>query len=150
MDRLDPLQIFILEIIIDPDNSTNFLYGNTINDRSITSPIYYLDDFEGNSIKETVANSASVATIATPLSGTTSLCQEFIIHCSTSTGSYSSKVLMLSRGTATPVITEYAILTQGTAPTVTITPSYSSSNATLTVTSSVSTSRIIIFEVNIS
>ena len=134
----------------DPDNSTNFLYGNTINDRSITSPIYYLDDFEGNSIKETVVNSASVATIATPLSGTTSLCQEFIIHCSTSTGSYSSKVLMLSRGTATPVITEYAILTQGTAPTVTITPSYSSSNATLTVTSSVSTSRIIIFEVNIS
>jgi hypothetical protein len=58
---------------------------------------------------------------------------EFIIYGSTSTGNYVSKVLMLARGSATPVITEYAILTQGTAPTVTITPSYSAPYARLTV-----------------
>jgi hypothetical protein len=58
---------------------------------------------------------------------------EFIVYGSTSTGNYVSKVLMLARGSATPVITEYAILTQGTAPTVTITPSYSAPNAVLTV-----------------
>jgi hypothetical protein len=58
---------------------------------------------------------------------------EFIVYGSTSTGNYVSKVLMLARGAATPVITEYAILTQGTAPTVTITPSYSAPDAILTV-----------------
>jgi hypothetical protein len=58
---------------------------------------------------------------------------EFIVYASTSTGNYVSKVMMLARGSATPVITEYAILTQGTAPTVTITPSYSAPNAVLTV-----------------
>ena len=58
---------------------------------------------------------------------------EFIVYGSTSTGNYVSKVMMLARATATPVITEYAILTQGTAPTVTITPSYSAPNAVLTV-----------------
>ena len=58
---------------------------------------------------------------------------EFIVYGSTASGNYVSKVLMLARGTATPVITEYAILTQGTAPTVTITPSYSAPNAVLTV-----------------
>jgi hypothetical protein len=64
---------------------------------------------------------------------TTHSSAEFIVYGSTSTGNYVSKVLMLARGTATPVITEYAILTQGTAPTVTITPSYSAPNAVLTV-----------------
>lgn len=58
---------------------------------------------------------------------------EFIVYCSTSTGNYVSKVMMLARGSATPIITEYAILTQGTAPAVTITPSYSAPNAVLTV-----------------
>jgi hypothetical protein len=58
---------------------------------------------------------------------------EYIIYASTASGNYVSKVLMLARGTAEPVITEYAILTQGTAPTVTITPSYSAPNAVLTV-----------------
>ena len=58
---------------------------------------------------------------------------EYIIYASTSTGNYLSKVMLLARGTSTPVITEYAILTQGTAPTVTITPSYSAPNAVLTV-----------------
>jgi hypothetical protein len=64
---------------------------------------------------------------------TTHSSAEFIIYGSTASGNYVSKVLMLARGTATPVITEYAILTQGTAPTVTITPSYSAPNAVLTV-----------------
>jgi hypothetical protein len=64
---------------------------------------------------------------------TTHSSAEFIVYGSTSTGNYVSKVLMLARGSATPVITEYAILTQGTAPTVTITPSYSAPNAILTV-----------------
>jgi hypothetical protein len=58
---------------------------------------------------------------------------EFIVYGSTSSGNYVSKVMMLARGTATPIITEYAILTQGTAPAVTITPSYSAPNAVLTV-----------------
>ncbi len=58
---------------------------------------------------------------------------EFIVYASTASGNYVSKVLMLARGTEEPVITEYAILTQGTAPTVTITPSYSAPNAVLTV-----------------
>jgi hypothetical protein len=58
---------------------------------------------------------------------------EYIVYASTASGNYVSKVLMLARGTAEPVITEYAILTQGTAPTVTITPSYSAPNAVLTV-----------------
>jgi hypothetical protein len=58
---------------------------------------------------------------------------EFIVYASTSAGNYVSKVMMLARGSATPIITEYAILTQGTAPAVTITPSYSAPNAVLTV-----------------
>lgn len=58
---------------------------------------------------------------------------EYIIYASTSAGNYVSKVMMLARGSATPIITEYAILTQGTAPSVTITPSYSAPNAVLTV-----------------
>jgi hypothetical protein len=58
---------------------------------------------------------------------------EFIVYGSTASGNYVSKVMMLARGSATPIITEYAILTQGTAPSVTINPSYSEPNAVLTV-----------------
>ena len=75
---------------------------------------------------------------------------EFIVYGSTASGNYVSKVLMLARGTATPVITEYAILTQGTAPTVTITPSYSAPNAVLTVAVTSGTNiKIIATEVSI-
>jgi hypothetical protein len=85
--------------------------------------------------KSTVNTDVSTGTTSATSSFDTTVYSsaEFIVYGSTASGNYVSKVLMLARGTATPVITEYAILTQGTAPTVTITPSYSAPNAVLTV-----------------
>ena len=65
---------------------------------------------------------------------------EFIIFATTSAGSYTSKVLMLAAGGLTPTITEYAILTQGTPPTVTITPGVSGTTPNYTASLSVSVS----------
>jgi hypothetical protein len=97
-------------------------------------------------IQASTGTSSATSTFDT----TTHSSAEFIVYASTASGNYVSKVLMLARGTATPVITEYAILTQGTAPTVTITPSYSAPNAVLTVSVTSGTSiKIIATEVSI-
>jgi hypothetical protein len=84
----------------------------------------------GNALIE---SSTGTSSATSTFNTTTHSSAEYIIYASTASGNYVSKVLMLARGTAEPVITEYAILTQGTAPTVTITPSYSAPNAVLTV-----------------
>jgi hypothetical protein len=89
--------------------------------------------------KSVVNTDVSTSTVGAPGLATSSFntsnysSAEFIVYGSTASGNYVSKVMMLARGSATPIITEYAILTQGTAPAVTITPSYSAPNAVLTV-----------------
>jgi hypothetical protein len=109
--------------------------GGTINNASIGATTASTGKFTSVNINgQAIIEGSTGTTSATSSFNTTTYSSaEFIVYGSTASGNYVSKVLMLARGTSTPVITEYAILTQGTAPTVTITPSYSAPNAVLTV-----------------
>ena len=99
----------------------------------------------------TEASSGTTTATTSEFNTTVYSSAEYIVYVSTASGNYVSKVLMLARGTSTPVITEYAILTQGTAPTVNISASYVATNiARLTVSATSSTSiKIIATEVSI-
>ena len=118
-----------------PTITTPVISGGTINNASIGATTASTGKFTSVNLNGQAIMEASTGTSSATSSFDTTVYSsaEFIVYGSTSTGNYVSKVLMLARGTATPVITEYAILTQGTAPTVTITPSYSAPNAVLTV-----------------
>lgn len=118
-----------------PTITTPVISGGTINNASIGATTASTGKFTSVNLNGQAIMEASTGTSSATSSFNTTVYSsaEFIVYGSTSTGNYVSKVLMLARGTATPVITEYAILTQGTAPTVTITPSYSAPNAVLTV-----------------
>ena len=120
---------------ISPTLTTPVISGGTINNASIGATTASTGKFTSVNINGQAIVEASTGTSSATSSFDTTVYSsaEFIVYGSTSTGNYVSKVLMLARGSATPVITEYAILTQGTAPTVTITPSYSAPNAVLTV-----------------
>lgn len=109
--------------------------GGTINNTSIGATTASTGRFTSVNLNGMALMEASTGTSSATSTFNTTVYSsaEFIVYASTASGNYVSKVLMLARGTATPVITEYAILTQGTAPTVTITPSYSAPNAVLTV-----------------
>lgn len=118
-----------------PSLTSPTISGGTINSASIGATTASTGRFTSVNINGQAIMEGSTGTTSATSSFNTTVYSsaEFIIYGSTSTGNYVSKVLMLARGAATPVITEYAILTQGTAPTVTITPSYSAPNAVLTV-----------------
>ena len=118
-----------------PTLTTPIISGGTIDNASIGATTASTGKFTSININgNAIVESSTGTTSATSSFNTTTYSSgEFIIYASTASGNYVSKVMMLARGTATPVITEYAILTQGTAPTVTITPSYSAPNAVLTV-----------------
>jgi len=120
---------------ISPTLTTPVISGGTIDNASIGATTASTGKFTSVNINGQAIMEASTGTTSATSSfdTTTHSSAEFIVYGSTSNGNYVSKVLMLARGAATPVITEYAILTQGTAPTVTITPSYSAPNAILTV-----------------
>jgi hypothetical protein len=120
---------------ISPTLTTPVISGGTINNASIGATTASTGKFTSINIngQAIMEGSTGTSSATSSFDTTTHSSAEFIVYGSTSTGNYVSKVLMLARGTATPVITEYAILTQGTAPTVTITPSYSAPNAVLTV-----------------
>lgn len=118
-----------------PTLTTPVISGGTIDNASIGATTASTGKFTSINIDgQAIIEGSTGTTSATSSFDTTVYSSaEFIVYGSTSAGNYVSKVLMLARGAATPVITEYAILTQGTAPTVTITPSYSAPNAILTV-----------------
>jgi hypothetical protein len=110
--------------------------GGSINNTSIGAMTASTGRFTSVNIngQAIVEASSGVSSATSSFNTTVYSSAEFIVYGSTASGNYVSKVLMLARGTAIPVITEYAILTQGTAPTVSITPSYSAPNAVLNVT----------------
>lgn len=60
---------------------------------------------------------------------------EYIVYVKNASGKYTSKVMLICDGSSTATITEYAILTAGTAPTVTLTAANTSGTVTLTVAS---------------
>lgn len=118
-----------------PSLTSPTISGGTINNAPIGATTASTGKFTSVDVDGLVLIDTSTGTTSATSSfdTTTHSSAEFIVYGSTSTGNYVSKVLMLANGSSTPVITEYAILTQGTAPTVTITPSYSAPNAVLTV-----------------
>jgi hypothetical protein len=109
--------------------------GGTINNTPIGATTASTGRFTSVNINGIALTETSTGTTsaASTFNTTVYSAAEYIIYASTSSGNYVSKVMMLARGSDTPIITEYAILTQGTAPSVTITPSYSAPNAVLTV-----------------
>jgi hypothetical protein len=60
---------------------------------------------------------------------------EYIVYVSNASGKYTSKVMLICDGSSTATITEYAILTTGTAPTVSLTAANTTGTVTLTVAS---------------
>ena len=116
-----------LRLITEDAGAINFVTSNT--NRLVISSSGDM------TFKSTVNTDVSTGTSSATSTFNTTVYSsaEFIVYGSSASGNYVSKVLMLARGASTPVITQYAILTQGTAPTVTITPSYSAPNAVLTV-----------------
>jgi hypothetical protein len=64
---------------------------------------------------------------------------EYIVYVKNASGKYTSKVMLICDGSSTATITEYAILTAGTAPTVTLTAANTSGTVTLTVASTSAT-----------
>jgi hypothetical protein len=118
-----------------PTLTSPAISGGTINNASIGATTASTGRFTTVNLNGVALMEASTGTTSATSTFNTTVYSsaEFIVYASTASGNYVSKVLMLARGTATPVITEYAILTQGTAPSVTITPSYSAPNAVLTV-----------------
>ena len=118
-----------------PTLTSPAISGGTINNASIGATTASTGRFTSVNLNGVALMEASTGTTSATSTFNTTVYSsaEFIVYASTASGNYVSKVLMLARGTATPVITEYAILTQGTAPSVTITPSYSAPNAVLTV-----------------
>jgi len=64
---------------------------------------------------------------------------EYIVYVKNASGKYTSKVMLICDGSSTATITEYAILTAGTAPTVTLTAANTTGTVTLTVASTSAT-----------
>jgi hypothetical protein len=64
---------------------------------------------------------------------------EYIVYVRNASGKYTSKVMLICDGTSVATITEYAILTAGTAPAVTLTAANNSGTVTLTVASTSAT-----------
>lgn len=128
----------VFTFIPDATNSSEVFSGTPGIIRA--SAIDYNDGVSTALKTETFSSSGTVDSLAdSSFSSNNYSAAEYTIYVKNASGKYTSKVMLICDGASTVNITEYAILTAGTAPTVNVSASNVSNQVQLTVGSSSAT-----------
>jgi hypothetical protein len=128
----------VFTFIPDATNSSEVFSGTPGTIRA--SSIDYNDGTATTALTQTFSSSGTVSSLSdTAFNSLTYAVAEYTIYVKNASGKYTSKVMLVCDGTSSVNITEYAILTVGTAPTVSISASNTTNSVLLTVSSTSAT-----------
>lgn len=128
----------VFTFIQDATNSGEVFSGTPGTIRA--SSIDYNNGTETTALTQTFSSSGTVSSLSdTAFNSLTYAVAEYTIYVKNASGKYTSKVMLVCNGTSSVNITEYAILTVGTVPTVTVSASNTTNSVLLTVSSASAT-----------
>lgn len=128
----------VFTFIPDATNSSEVFSGTPGTIRA--SSIDYNDGTATTALTQTFSSSGTVSSLSdTAFNSLTYAVAEYTIYVKNASGKYTSKVMLVCDGASSVNITEYAILTVGTAPTVSVSASNTTNSVLLTVSSTSAT-----------